>query len=65
MLLGSNCLYVAAVYTFCRHGFSSLMKYLLTKKKKPLRMQFPELFRLARLPDASVADHLSFLGSTC
>ena len=28
-------------------------------------MQFLELFSLARLPDASVADHLSFQGSTC
>jgi hypothetical protein len=29
----------------------------------PLREQFPDLFRLARAPEASVADHLCFNGS--
>uniref|UniRef100_A0A2N9GYI8 Reverse transcriptase zinc-binding domain-containing protein n=1 Tax=Fagus sylvatica TaxID=28930 RepID=A0A2N9GYI8_FAGSY len=31
---------------------------------QPLRDSFPELFRLARVPDASVADHLLILGSS-
>ena len=30
---------------------------------QPLKVQFPELFHLARAPEASVADHLCFIGS--
>jgi hypothetical protein len=31
---------------------------------QPLREQFPELFHLARVPEASVADHLQYLCSS-
>jgi hypothetical protein len=31
---------------------------------QPLRDRFPELFRLARMPNASVADHLQISGSS-
>ena len=31
----------------------------------PLRVQFPELFRLARVLEAIVADHICYIGSNC
>uniref|UniRef100_A0A2N9FDT7 Uncharacterized protein n=1 Tax=Fagus sylvatica TaxID=28930 RepID=A0A2N9FDT7_FAGSY len=49
-------------------GAGVLIRNERTKKfiraDQPLRDSFPDLFRLARVPDASVADHLQILGSS-